>query len=99
MHPNSPPQQIREEDLRAKAIERRAFLGRFVVASGVAGLLGSVAGCAIPAGSNFGQGFRGCDSDSGDTDSDVSDSAGDRSDGTSDPCDADSSDTRSGRQE
>ncbi len=36
---------IREEDIEARTIHRRTFLGRFGAAAGFAGLLGWAAGC------------------------------------------------------
>lgn len=57
--------QIREEDVEARPIERRAFLGRFGAAAGMAGLLG-LGAC--------GSESDACDTDSGDpVDADPSD--------------------------
>lgn len=47
---------IREEDIESTSIERRTFLGRFAVATGLAGVIGFTAAC-------------GSESDSADTDS------------------------------
>jgi hypothetical protein len=47
---------IREDDIETRSIERRTFLGRFAVATGLAGLVGWTAAC-------------GSESDSADTDS------------------------------
>jgi hypothetical protein len=47
---------IREDDIESRTIERRTFLGRFAVATGLAGLVGWTAAC-------------GSESDPADTDS------------------------------
>ena len=39
------PTPIRPEDIRARTIERRTFLGRFGAMAGLAGVLGYTAGC------------------------------------------------------
>ena len=73
---------IHEEDIEARNIERRTFLGRFGAAAGMASLLSWSSGCA--------QG--GSESDSSDSDSsDSSSSDSDSSDSGS--SDSDSSDS------
>jgi ferric-dicitrate binding protein FerR (iron transport regulator) len=74
---------IREEDIASRPVERRAFLGRFGLVAGMAGLMGWTAGC--------GQGGQStsdsCDTDPGDpADADPSDPADSDS---GDPCDSD----------
>ena len=76
------PVAIREEDITARSIQRRTFLGRFGAMAGLSGLLGYTLGCE-PTDS--------CDSDESDrvsADSDLSDSPVTDSD-FSDPCDSD----------
>ena len=73
---------IREEDVEARTIRRRTFLGRFGAAAGVAGFLGWTVGC---------EGTDSCDEDEGDeivSDSDQSDDPVVDSD-FGDPCDSD----------
>lgn len=74
---------IREEDVESRPIERRAFLGRFTRAAGVAGILGLTTGCE-PTDS--------CDGDQGGdpirSDSDQRDASRFDRD-TGDPCDSD----------
>ena len=71
--------RIREEDVEARPIERRTFLGRFGAVAGMAGLLGWTVGCSESSDS--------CDTDSGDpVDNDPTD--GVDSD-FGDPCDSD----------
>lgn len=45
MKPKKEKSTIREEDVEARAIERRTFLGRFGAAAGLVGLTGFTAGC------------------------------------------------------
>lgn len=76
------PRIIREEDVEARTIERRTFLGRFGAAAGIAGILGFAIGC---------EGTDSCDEDAGDSvmaDSDQTDTPSADSD-TGDRCDAD----------
>lgn len=71
--------QIREDDVEARPIERRAFLGRFGAVAGMAGLLGWTVGC--------GESSDSCDQDTGDpVDQDPTDSV---DSDFGDPCDAD----------
>ena len=73
---------IREDDVQARSIERRTFLGRCGVAAGLSGLLGWTVGC---------ENTDSCDSDVNDpitADSDQSDSPMVDSD-FADPCDSD----------
>jgi len=68
--------RIREEDVEARPIERRAFLGRFGAVAGMAGLLGWTVGC--------GEDSEACDQDTGDpVDADPTDSV---DSDTGDPC-------------
>jgi len=55
MKPDEHP-SIREDDIETRSIERRTFLGRFAIATGLAGMVGWTAAC-------------GNESDSADTDS------------------------------
>ena len=72
--------RIREDDVEARPIERRTFLGRFGAVAGMAGLLGWTAGCGD-------EGSDACDNDVGDPiDDDPTDSF-DNDQG--DPCDSD----------
>lgn len=82
MQPTEDAPVIREEDVEARAIERRAFLGRFGAAAGIAGVLGFVMGC---------ENTDSCDSDMRDppmSDQDQTDLPSTDSD-TGDPCDSD----------
>jgi len=82
MTSNDEGSQIREEDVEARPLRRRAFLGRFGVAAGVAGVLGWTVACG-----ESGASGDACDDDPGDpADSDPGDAADSDS---GDPCDSD----------
>ena len=77
MTPKKDDPTIREDDVEARGIQRRTFLGRFGVAAGLVGLAGFTAGC-------------GNGSDSADTDGDPADQdPSDQVDSDGDPADSD----------
>jgi len=75
--------RISEEDVETRSIERRAFLGRFTAAAGMAGLLGLTAACEPTDSCDGDQGGDPINSDSDSADSPTFDSD------SGDACDSD----------